>query len=232
MVAEGTVFETDLRLVDTGSFGLGRAVLKYKPCTVSEVIGYTVGRCMGLRTLPATAFWTEEPLEEEAFSAGRIGLLVQYRSDWHHISYEEASVLDCDQVVRALIFCLFDRDEWGEFGISGERVFFIDRERHLMALSPEHLMELDSKSVKEKLEKAVSSYTAASPSALAGVIHEAEWLGVAAAFQREFLQFQERALSIKERLRESLEGHPLAELLADASWAAFDARLRALCVSF
>jgi fructose-1,6-bisphosphatase len=43
----------------------------------------------------------------------------------------------------------------------------------------------------------------------------------------EFFNLQKQALSIQGQLRKCLEGHPLAELLTEASWSAFDARLKA-----
>jgi hypothetical protein len=71
---------------------------------------------------------------------GRIGILIKYHEDWKLLGRKHAVDLDPVQAARALALCVFDRFEWGEFGLSGGQVYFVDLERLLPPIQPDALL--------------------------------------------------------------------------------------------
>jgi hypothetical protein len=108
-----------------------KAIIKFDIISVCEVFGYQIASAIGINVPKMQGFYT---------LSGRIGILVEYYSDWRYLSIDEAAERDPEVTASALALCAFDRFEWGEFGLSNNSVYFIDLERLFPPMIPELLL--------------------------------------------------------------------------------------------
>ncbi len=108
----------------TGVAGLVKSIFKFDIISVCEVFGYQIASAVGVRVPRMQGFWTQEIVKSGNINAdpGRIGVLIEYHKDWTALSRDCAAARDSVAVTRALTLCAFDWSEWGEFGLSGDKL--------------------------------------------------------------------------------------------------------------
>ena len=132
---------------------ISRGILKFDIHSVGELFGYQLASILGVRTPRIAGYWITEPLGQPyPAAAGRIGALVEYLPDWRSIGREEAASHDPDLTARALALCAFDRFEWGEFGSSGGKMYFVDLERLLAPIVPDLWAEMTKDEIDQDIE--------------------------------------------------------------------------------
>lgn len=141
--------------------GMPKSILKFKSISICEVFGYQIAEAIGVRVPQMQSFWTRKALRSRRYCAdsGRVGILVSYHEDWKRLGRNKAVDLDVVQTARALALCVFDRHEWGEFGLSGGKVYFVDLERLLPAIQPEDLLAVSTIERMEKLDSLADQYS-------------------------------------------------------------------------
>jgi hypothetical protein len=199
-------------IIDEPSKNCSRAILKIEPHTVSEILGYRLAGVAGARVPNAEAFLFS-PRDGERlgkYFPNDLGMLIEYQESWQPISREEAIARDPGAAAAAYALCMFDRFEWGEFGLSGDRVFFVDLERLLPGIEPRFLLTLTQSEERiDYLHRVTDSYMRSTESPLEA-IEEARDFGILPDVQRALLQLA--TLSDEQWVAISnIEPHPLAE---------------------
>jgi len=131
VLSEAERFDRGLTKVVSDLGGLKRAVIKFNPNSICEIFGYQIASTIGVRIPRTQGFWVNESIDsgEVYGEPGSVGILVEHLEDYKHFNRDEAAKIDPEMVARALALCAFDRHEWGEFGLSGGQVYFVDLER-------------------------------------------------------------------------------------------------------
>lgn len=131
--------------------GFRSAIVKFERISVCEIFGYLIANALGVRVPRMQGFWTKKVVDTGTgcSTAGRIGIFIEYYQDWKPISWRHASEFDPEIFARAIALCVLDRHEWGEFGLSGGALQFVDLERLFPAICPE---ELYSASEEEQID--------------------------------------------------------------------------------
>lgn len=195
--------------------GFDAAILKFQEFSVNEVFGYALGRLADVPLPRAEAVWysAQRPTgKRDKIQQGDIGILIEYHSDWETISRAQASRLDPGATGAALALCAFDRFEWGEFGISNEKVMFVDLERLLPSMGTRWLLGESDEERQSYLRKSGGYYARAADSFAAEALEEARELKVLPGFIRSMNRL--RALSDAEiEAAFDIGPHPLNELL-------------------
>jgi hypothetical protein len=132
LLNEPQKFASENRLV-TGVAGLAKSILKFNITSACEVFGYQIASAIGVRVPSLQGVWTKEVVRIGDIYAepGRIGVLVEYYEGCPQLSRDDAATFDPGAVALALGLSVFDRFEWGEFILSGDRLYFVDLERLL-----------------------------------------------------------------------------------------------------
>lgn len=96
-------------------------------------------------------FWTPDALDTDTVKSkpGRVGILVEFHEDWMPVRRCQVARLDPAMFAEASALCVFDRHEWGEFGVSRDQVYFVELERLFPPIRPE---ELFSASGQQRME--------------------------------------------------------------------------------
>lgn len=116
-------------IVKLNTFEFDYAILKAQQHALNEFYGYRLAELCGVRTPRMQAVLCGSgPTEHKGCEFGSIGLLVEYFADWRLVHREEAASKFPAATGAALALCAFDRDEWGEFGASGDLIYFVDLE--------------------------------------------------------------------------------------------------------
>ena len=130
-------------------------------------------------------------------------------------------------LARAVAFEVFNRDEWGHFGLSRGNVYFIDHERVLPLMQPEALIPLSPEERIETLRLAGDWYNEQDFRRIGDVWAEAQ--------EQDVVDEVERALRNLAALRPDsytrairISGHPLDELLSRFAAHSFGRRVNAL----
>ena len=207
---------------------LGRqeAILKFKAFSVCEVIGYQLAAGLGVPVPNMRGIWTPRggSLGNNcAYGAFRIGILLEELPNLvrvypiGHIRREQVDGIGRDSVARALVLCMFARDEWGEFVCSSDnRVCFIDLETTLGRLEPENLVTKDVFGRKLELKNCKKAYCSGNRASVASVLNEADRLGIRELVEAELRSFCEMPKPDRAKLV-SITGHPLAPEISDFS---------------
>ena len=213
--------------------GMPKSIFKFKPISVCEVFGYQIAEAIGVRVPQMQGFWIRKALRSRRFDAGpgRIGILVKYHEDWKPLGREHAVELDVIQAARALALCVFDRFEWGEFGLSGGKVYFVDLERLLPPMQPEALLAASEIDRMEELNYLAVGYGNVSFSAIGEVLEEAEQLGLQVRVEQELQRLCHLKSHIYCRFLE-ISGHPLDKLLSQFAAFVFGNRLNSIAYWF
>jgi hypothetical protein len=214
-------------VLDVG--GLGKSIFKFKEFSVCEVFGYQLASAIGLRVPSMRGVWTREVVRtaEDRADPGRIGILVEYLNDWKPLSFERAAARDSLAVAQALALCVFDRDEWGEFGLSGHKVYFVDLERLLPRILPEVLFPASEEKCAEWLHNLEVPYNQGDSWAIGEVLKEAEKLGLQEQVRQELQRLCSLNPDTYYQLLE-ISGHPLGGLLSRFASCVFGTRLNSI----
>jgi hypothetical protein len=228
VIEGGEVFCGSNYLVN-GVGGFSRAILKFSTITICEVFGYQIASLVGVCVPRAQGFYAREAIKVRALDSdpGRIGILVDFFSDWRDLSWEDAKRLDCLTVARAVAFEVFNRDEWGHFGLSGGQVYFIDHERVLPHMQPEALIPLSAEERIESLRLAGDWYNEQDFGRINDVFAEAEEQDVVCEVE-DILRGLAALQPDSYAQVLSIGGHPLQELLSGFAAASFGRRVNAI----
>jgi len=213
----------------TGVGRFAKSIFKFNPISASEVFGYLIASATGVRVPGMEAVWTREVVRKGSVDAapGRIGILVEHRQDWTPLSRNAAAGLDPAMVARALALCVFDRYEWGEFGHSCGKVYFVDLERLLPPIQPELLLSASETERVEWLTALADHYGQTAFSAIREVIEEAKQLRLDNQVARELRRLASLRPETYSRFLE-IAGHPLDELLSRFVSSVFGGRLNSI----
>jgi len=178
-------------------------------------------------------FWTPKALRSKQYNAdpGRIGILVKYHEDWQPLDREQAVKLDVVQTARALALCVFDRHEWGEFGLSDDKVYFVDLEWLLPIIKPEVLLAASEIDRMETLNDSALKYSKLEISAIREVLKEAEQLHLKDRVEQELRQLCRLKSDAYCRFLK-ISGHPLEKLLSSYATSVFGHRLNSIAEWF
>lgn len=213
--------------------GVPKSIFKFKPISICEVFGYQIAEVIGVRVPQMHGFWTPNTSENRLYAVepGRIGILVKYHEDCKLLGREQAVKLDVVQAARALALCVFDRYEWGEFMLSGGKVYFVDLERLLPLIEPEVLLAASERDQIEVLNDSADLYHDSDFSAIEEVLEEAEQLNLRDRVEQEL----QRLCCLKpDTYCQFLEisGHPLDKLLSRFAASTFGNRLNSIAEWF
>lgn len=209
---------------------LGKSIFKFEQTSISEVFGYQIAEAIRVRVPQMQGFWTPQALRiKNKFikAPGRIGILVKYYEDWQPLDIESAVKLDIVQAARALVLCVFDRNEWGEFGLSGHMVYFVDIEWLLPIIKPEALLAASEQDRMKMLNNSALSYHQSESSAIDKVLKEAKRLGIQDRVEQELRQLC-RLKSDKYCQFLKISGHPLEKMLSRFATSMFGHRLNSI----
>jgi hypothetical protein len=210
-----------------------KSIFKFKPTSICEVFGYQIAEAIGVRVPQMQGFWTREAIRSRRHHVdpGWIGILVKYYEDWKPLGRKHAVELDAVQAACALALCVFDRFEWGEFGLSGGKVYFVDLELLLPPIQPDVLLAASEIDRMEKLNDLEVGYGEEDFSAIREVLEEAERLDLQDRVEQEL----QRLCRIKPdaycRFLE-ISGHPLDKLLSRFAASVFVRRLNSIAEWF
>ena len=173
-------------LVEARAFGMRRALLKIGPWGMSEICGYRLAVEIKAPVPRYEGVWVESTIRvgDEELGFGSLGVAVEWYGDWSPISRLEAAARDPRGFSRALVLCLFDRHEWGEFGRTADMIKFIDLENLFPAVDVENYLSVGGGKGRESLRSSVRSYLAGIPSEIEDVIEEAALYGVLQEFRK------------------------------------------------
>jgi hypothetical protein len=220
-------------VVTEGVPGMPKSIFKFKPTSVCEVFGYQIAEAIGVRVPQMQGFWTREAMQSRPpyVDPGLIGILVKYHEDWKPLGRERAVALDPVQAARALALCVFDRFEWGEFGLSDGKIYFVDLERLLPPIQPDALLAASEIDRVEWLNDLDVEYCREDFSAIGEVLEEAEQLDLQDRVEREL---QRLCCLRPETYCPFLEisGHPLGKLLSRFAACVFGQRLNSIAEWF
>jgi hypothetical protein len=213
--------------------GVPKSIFKFKPTSICEVLGYQIAEAIGVRVPKMQGFWTQEAIQSRRHYAdpGRVGILVECYEDWKPLSRKHAVELDAVQAARALALCVFDRFEWGEFGLSDGKVYFVDLERLLPPIQPDVLLASSEIDCVERLNDLEVGYSQEDFSAIGEVLEEAERLDLQDRVEQEL----QRLCRLKpERYGRflTISGHPLDKLLSRFAASVFGHRLNSIAEWF
>lgn len=213
--------------------GVPKSIFKFEPISICEVFGYQIAEAIGVRVPQMQGFWTSKALRINQYNAdpGRIGILVKYHEDWQPLGREDAIKLDVVQAARALALCVFDRHEWGEFGLSGGKVYFVDLERLLPPIQPEALLAASEIDRMEMLNDWASDYRKSELSAIGEVLEEAKRLDLQDQVERELRQLCCLKSDTYRRFL-MISGHPIETLLSRFATSVFGHRLNSIAEWF
>jgi len=222
-----------LPLVTEDVRGVPKSIFKFEPISICEVFGYQIAEAIGVRVAQRRGFWTSKALRINQWNAGpgRIGILVKYHEDWQPLDREDAVKRDVVQAARALALCVFDRHEWGEFALSGGKVYFFDLERLLPCIQPELLFAASEPDRMEMLSDWASVYRRSELSAICEVLKEAERLDLQDQVERELRQLCCLKSDTYRRFF-MISGHPSAKLLSRFATSVFGHRLNSIAKWF
>jgi len=214
-------------------YGVPKSIFKFDLISICEVFGYQIAEAIGVRVPIMHGFWVSKALRINQYNAkpGRIGILVKHHEDWQPLGRECAIKLDELQVARALALCTFDRHEWGEFGLSGGKVYFVDLERLLPPINPEALFAATEGDQLVMLNDWALAYDKLGSSAICEVLKEAEQLDIRIQVERELRQLC-LLKSDKYCRFQTISGHPLEKLLSRFATFVFGQRLNLIANYF
>lgn len=209
--------------------GVPKSIFKFRLSSICEVFGYQMAEAVGVRVPQMQAFWVSTDVKTGEIKAmpGRIGILVKYHEDWKPLCREDAVRLDVAQVVRALTLCVFDRNEWGEFGLCGGKVYFIDLEYLLPLLAPETLLAASKSDRMNMLNDLASKYGRSDFTAIGGVLEEAKLLEIEDQVELELQRLCQLELDTCYWFLK-ISGHPLDKLLSCFATTVFVQRLNTI----
>lgn len=223
--AEDYCWYSDSKLISGASSPFEKSIIKFDPVSVCEVFGYQIASSIGINVPKMQGFWVPETIN--TLESGRIGILIEYHKDWARLSRDEAAKRDSTMTARALALCVFDRFEWGEFGLSQEKVYFVDLERLLPPMLPDHLLSESEENRIDFLDSHKNLYKSGDITAIEEVLDEAESLGL-----QEQVEFELRILctltpDIYCKFLE-ITGHPLSTILSSYASHNFGSRLNSV----
>ena len=201
--------------------GSRRALLKMKQFSVNEVLGYQLAKAIGVRVPRMQGIWPREAVDvppDGRIAAFRIGIVIQYLDETSGVSWEDAAVRDADGTAKALLLCVFDRHEWGQFLAADNVLYFVDLERILPPMFPEELVGLSPEERREELEHFEKSYARGDLRAIREAFEVAKDLRLEHSLEEEARSFCRVPVG-PLRAAVSITGHPLAPLIS-----AFSAR--------
>lgn len=213
--------------------GFAKSLFKFRETSVCEVFGYQIASAIGVRVPKMQGVWTKEYVRCKEISAdpGRIGILVDYHEDWKIISRDHAVEYDPKAVVSALVLCVFDLFEWGEFALSNDNIYFADLERLLPRMSPEVLLLANEKDRTQCLHDLEIEYSRENIYAIDVVLKEARRLGLQSEVEQKL---QQLCLVGTDGYYQFIEisGHPLDKLLSRFAIQVFGNRLNSISKRF
>jgi hypothetical protein len=217
----------------TGVAGLAKSIFKFDIISVCEVFGYQIAWAFGVRVPRMQGVWTKEVVRVGSVYAdpGRIGVLVEYLEGCTQLSRDDAATLDPGAVAPALALCVFDRFEWGEFVLSGDKLYFVDLERLLPPIPPETLVAASPKDRVECLRNLEDQYSRGNLSAIREVLEEAERLGLHDQVEEKLRRLCSLRAEVYFQFLE-ISGHPLDELLSKFAGWVFGNRLNSIAEWF
>lgn len=209
--------------------GMHEAILKFESTSVCELLGYQIARAFGVRVPRMRGFWTRVAVDFKRTHAtpGRIGILVEYYEDWEPVGREKAAILDPIQTARSIALCVLDRHEWGEFGRSGGKLFFVDLEYILPVIKPEELVAVSEPERRELLRERQGEYSRGDHAAIGEVLREAKQLNLRDLVVQELRRFC-RIRPTEYCQFFEVAGHPLGALISRFASSAFGNRLNTL----
>jgi hypothetical protein len=166
-------------IIAAPELGFDRAMLKFREHGLNEALGYELARLVGVPTPRAVGIWSSsEATEATGIGPGSVGVAVEFHDSWRWIGEEDAAEVDREAVGSALALCVFDRHEWGEFGVVKGHIMFVDLERILPGLLANHLLTVDGVERAACLARAGDNYRTSSEYFATEAIEGAIRLGV------------------------------------------------------
>ena len=212
---------------------VSKSILKFNPTSICEVFGYQIAEAIGVRVPQMQSFWTREAIRSRHHYAdpGRVGILVEYHEAWKPLGRKHAVALDALHAARALALCVFDRFEWGEFGLSGGQVYVVDLERLLPPMQPDSLLAVSEIDRMEKLHDLELGYSEEDFSAIEEGLEHAAQLDLQDRVEQEL----QRLCRLKPEMYcqfLAISGHPLDKLLSRVAASVFGRRLNSIAEWF
>ena len=204
-----------------------KAIIKFDGISVCEVFGYQIASAIGVRVPRMQGFYSLETVG--VIETGRIGILIEFLEDWKRLSRYEAADLDSEMTAKALALCVFDRHEWGEFGLSKGEVYFVDLERLLPIMMPGRLLNISDADCVKLLSEQESIYQRTLD--IDEVIKEAESLGLKNEVEQEMKKLCALSPDVYNRFLQ-INGHPLDTLLSQFAVHNFGYRLNSIAEWF
>lgn len=232
LLNEAQEFSGENKLV-TGVAGMAKSIFKFDIISVCEVFGYQIASAIGLRVPRMQGVWTKEVVRIGSIYAepGRIGVLVEYYEGCTQLSRDEAATLDPGAVALALALSVFDRFEWGEFVLSGDKLYFVDLERLLPPIPPETLVAASLEDRVECLRNLEDQYSRGNLSAIQEVLVEAKRLGLHDQVEDKLQRLCSLSPDMYFQFLE-ISGHPLDELLSKFATTVVGNRLNSIAEWF
>ncbi len=200
-----------------------KAIIKLEDFPICEIFGYQIASALEIRVPKMQGFGVQDKTNSEEF--GKVGILIEYYDDWKCLSREEALKVDLSMTARAMALCAFDRHEWGEFGLSNNKLYFVDLERLLAPVYPHLLL---SKEVRiEWLADQAEGYERMSRSMIEEVLREADDLGIL----KQVEDILRNICALRPNTYESflkITGHPLDSMLSKYAAHNFGNRMNSI----
>jgi hypothetical protein len=169
-----------LPIVKLPGTGFHKSILKLKPGSCCEVLGYQLARRLQVPVMPAIPLWcpSASKLDGNAIGEGRIGLGIEFAKPFDQISWEQATSMSKETVAASLALCMLDRYEWGQFAATTSGLVLYDLERLLPAFVPELIDGQTWCDVAKDVSNAAEIYRSLSYSFVHDVLEEADRLQV------------------------------------------------------
>ena len=228
-------------LADGHLLGCQRAILKFEPGSICEVLGYQLATALGMRVPRMQGVWT--PFAGSfgtgyKYKACRVGILIEELVNREclicisGIEEEQLDRIGRDIVARTLALCAFAGNEWGQFVPTEEGcIYFIDLEDVLGALvPPEDLMTLGPSGrelAPERLKEAHDRWESWHRPSIKAVFREADRLRISELVRGHLCQLYNLPRSDRAKLV-SVAGHPLAQEISEFAAALMESRVSAI----
>lgn len=209
--------------------GVKKAIIKLDAVSVCEVFGYQIALFIGINVPRMQGFWM--PKATDSHMVGRVGILIEYFSDWENLYEDKAAKNDPLMTTRALTLRVFARDEWGEFGISNKKLYLVDLEQFLPIMIPSRLLSQSEKERTKELDGYANAYNEVGKEQIRQTLLGANSLGLLNDVEIELRKLCSLSPdNYTQFLR--IDGHPLSNLLSRYSAHNFGNRLNSIAKWF
>lgn len=151
-----------------------KAILKFTPISICEVIGYQLATFFKVPTPRMQGVWTDSLIQNSSLRAApyRVGILIEYFEGIRYFHLDHLINIDPDLAANIIVLSYFSRDEWGEIINKNEKFYLVDLEQYLPYLMPEILFQKVSEEKIKYLEKVERMYNLGNNAALNTIMEQ------------------------------------------------------------